>query len=328
MVLVLAGLAAVPGAARLDAVRTAQASQARRDRFTLAVLRADGILLPFASFDGDRWETPWPANVAGVELPINLDAVPERWWGRAVPARWRLWSPDREAPGAITPLAPMSLFIGTMRRIGLRTDLRETAMPVPPFEVPFPKLGLAVSGDAEVKPVSHVSSRSPAWHQMLSGIRRDVDAAEQRTVEGLRTYARWRHPLDAAARARIGPELEVWYTGGLAQPGRRVSYVEAVKKYPVRPEDRGCGLETFISGWIHHRDDEEQVRTELKAVVGYCDREKASYILPFGQMTVRNRTHWVLQLSGLDHEWYAVAELMPGRVRYVAEYHAGGYPAF
>jgi hypothetical protein len=324
--LLLTGLV-VAGTAGLDAVPGTRGSQAHRDRFTLAVLRADGILLPFASVDGDRWETPWPANVAAVDLPINLDSVPERWWGRAVPTHWRLWPRDGQAPREIKPVAPMSLFIGTMRRIGLRTDLRDAAMPVPPFEVPFPKLGLVIGGDAEVKPIVHVSSQAPARGQLLADIRRDLEAAEQRTLDGLRTYAGWRHPLEAV-RAQIAVELEAWYTTALTEPGRRVSYIEAVKKYPLRGEDRGCGLETFISGWIHHRDDQKQVRTALKAVVGYCDREKASYILPFGQMTVRNRTHWVFQMSGQDHEWYEVAELMPGRVRFVAEYHAGGHPAF
>ena len=87
--LVLAALAVVRGAGGLDAVPGVSGAQARRERITLGVLRADGILLPFASLDGDRWETQWPANADGLELPINLDAVPQRWWGRAVPTHWR-----------------------------------------------------------------------------------------------------------------------------------------------------------------------------------------------------------------------------------------------
>jgi hypothetical protein len=152
-----------------------------------------------------------------------------------------------------------------------------------------------------------------------------MTAAEEQTVNGLRANAFWRHPFDKAARARIEPELEAWYTSPLVNADARISYIEAVKKYPPQPWDEGCGLETFITGWIHHTKSAEKPRTGFKAIVTYCDRDKASYMLPFGQLVVRNRTHWVFQMSGQDHEWYAVTELSSNRIRYVVEYHGGGF---
>jgi hypothetical protein len=107
-----------------------------------------------------------------------------------------------------------------------------------------------------------------------------------------------------------------------------VSYVEVVKKYPARPADDGCGLETFITGWVFPpAKSGGEPKTRLRAAVMYCDRDRASYMLPFGTMTLQGRTHWVYQLSGQDHEWYEVAELRPDRVRYVVEFQGGGGPA-
>ena len=60
-----------------------------------------------------------------------------------------------------------------------------------------------------------------------------------------------------------------------------------------------------------------------KAVITYCDRRSVSYMLPFGQLRLAGRTHWVVQMSGRDHEWYAVIEGRPDEVKYVAEYQAG-----
>jgi hypothetical protein len=77
---------------------------------------------------------------------------------------------------------------------------------------------------------------------------------------------------------------------------------------------------------VHHKEGDERLKPQLKVVVTYCDRENVSYMLPFGQIRLRDRTHWVFQMSGQDHEWYAVAELTPGRTRVRAEYYAGELP--
>src|SRR5687768_7830268 len=65
------------------------AGQSRDQRINLAVLRADGILLPFASFDGN-WKSSWPDSLRDIELPAGVAAVPRDWWGGAEPSHWRV----------------------------------------------------------------------------------------------------------------------------------------------------------------------------------------------------------------------------------------------
>jgi hypothetical protein len=89
----------------------------------------------------------------------------------------------------------------------------------------------------------------------------------------------------------------------------------------------GCGLETFISGWMHINKRQPKPKTELTARVTYCDRKGVSYMLPLGLLKLRNRTHWVFQTSSWEREWYSVVEATPGRLRFVAEYYAGGRPS-
>ena len=112
-------------------------------------------------------------------------------------------------------------------------------------------------------------------------------------------------------------------TSALEQPGYTVSYIEAVKKYPPQPEDEGCGLETFVRGWVHQNTRTTVKTTELTAKVTYCDRDGVTYMLPFARFVVQGRTHWIVQLSGWDTEWLAIARFEPQRVRYVVEYLAG-----
>ena len=297
----------------------------------LAVVRNDGILLPFAAFNGRKWSAPWPAlqpfGSSTIEIPVNLASVPRDWWGGEEPRGWQLWprNADKSAPLTLSSLVMMQ--IGRTRQVGFRTDQPPILPPVPPFELPFPKVGVAVAGDATVMPISTVSTLSSAWKTFSETLRQDINAAEERAISRIRSGAGWNHPFKKDVRTKVAPELEAWYVTAPASGEERMSYVEIVKKYPLLPEDEGCGLETFVSGWVFH-DAQQQLtsKSRLGASVTYCDRRGVSYMLPFGQIRVNDRVHWIVQMSGRDHEWYAVIEGTPGRVRYVAEFQAGSAP--
>jgi hypothetical protein len=299
-------------------------------RVVLGVMRSDGILIPFASFDGDDWSAPWPPAIAGqgghIEIPVNLASIPKDWWDGEQPSEWRLWPRDSKTGTAFALVRPVTLMVGAVRRLGVQTDYPAPPPMVPPFELPYPKEGLAVGGGANVLPIVRVSVEASATQTFVERLREDLDEAEERAIRLLRSNAQWTHPLKRGVRSKVVPRLEAWYTTPLTEPGATASYIEAVKKYPPQPEDDGCGLETFVSGWVHERERDDRPKTDVKATVTYCDRETASYMLPFGQLQLRNRIHWVFQMSGQDHEWYSVVELTPGRARYQVEYFAGGVP--
>jgi hypothetical protein len=307
-------------------------AQRRSDHLVLAVVRNDGILLPFAEFHGRKWSAPWPSlqrpfGPATIEVPVNLASVPRDWWGGEEPGEWRLWPRNAETPRPLSLSSPVMLQIGRIRQIGFRTDQPPVLPPVPPFELPFPKVGVAVAGDAVVEPIASVSALSAAWKAFAEVLGRDIIAAEERAIGAIKAGAGWSHPFKRDARAAVVPELEAWYVTSLPGVEERMSYVEAVKKYPVQPEDDGCGLETFVSGWVFHDGAQRQTsKARLTAVVTYCDRRGVSYMLPFGQLRVNDRAHWIVQMSGRDHEWYAVIEGTPGKAKYVAEFQAGSAP--
>src|SRR5262245_62012307 len=77
------------------------------DRLVLAVVRNDGILLPFAALNGRKWSAPWPSlqrrsGPNSIELPVNLASVPLDWWGGERPADWRLWPRNSESSRSLT----------------------------------------------------------------------------------------------------------------------------------------------------------------------------------------------------------------------------------
>ena len=66
-------------AALLSLLAVVAAAAAEPSGFTVGVLRRDGVVIPFAMYDGNRWSPNWPPAARDPEIPINLRSVPARW---------------------------------------------------------------------------------------------------------------------------------------------------------------------------------------------------------------------------------------------------------
>jgi hypothetical protein len=297
--------------------------QERDGRGALAVVRRDGIMFPFASFNRNSWRITWPIDVRTETLPVTVKAVPERWWGTESPEHWRVKLTTGEER-AIEPRSLVLFPIFCSKRLGLRTTY-QSSQPAPPgLPNPFPKDGLAITGDVAIDAIESVDPASSEWAALTSVFITEFDNVEEATLRGVRTATRWEHPIPRRERNKMPLRIESWYRSPAGEPGWTVSYVEAVRQYPPGPEDKGCGLETLVSGWVHHQDGMLKPGSSLRGKITYCDRVGASYMLPLGRIRPSDRWYWVFQLSGYDDEWYEVAEVGKQKVRHVIEVRAGG----
>ena len=46
--------------------------------FGLAVLRRDGVMVPFGSYTGRNWTSDWPGGDENLTLPITLNDIPRK----------------------------------------------------------------------------------------------------------------------------------------------------------------------------------------------------------------------------------------------------------
>jgi hypothetical protein len=319
--LALLALVIAGGVAR--AQPSPQPPESRPERGMLAVLRRDGILLPFAAFKGNGWSQPWPYPTFPLEVPVTVAAVPDGWWGGVPYLEWSAVLPSGSAV-SLQLKAPTVIPVCEDRRIGIRTDYKSTEPLAGMLVQPYPKDALAVTPGVRVDPIEIVTASSPERAAFALALAGKIAEAEEDTIRGLRGRARFRHPIDAAVRRSTVAQLEAWYRAPMDAHGWTLSWIEAAKRYPPGPDDEGCGLETVISGWVQQNVMEKTPRAELTARVTYCDREGATYMLPFGLVRTRGRLHWVYQLSGAGQEWYQVTQVSPGRLRPVVEYFGGG----
>jgi hypothetical protein len=287
--------------------------------FTLGVLRTDGVVLPFATYDGRKWSSSWPWDIKAQELPINLDSIPGKWWGRAArPQALSLWS-GGERLGEVTLERPAIVPVLCDTRIGIRTSTRADVVLPSPFE-PVPKQGLAISGTQQIGDIARISRLSDDWKRTGEDLAAAVDEAE--TVAA-RRFTDWRHPIGRADRRKAPVVLEALYRLPMDEPGwGSASYVEAVKEYPPGPQDEECGLVTSVSGWIRY-PPKGAPKYDVAARITYCDRRGVTYMLPLGSLTIAGRIYWVFQTSGWTGEWYSVARASSKGVDYMVDYFAG-----
>jgi hypothetical protein len=281
--------------------------------FTVGVLRRDGIVVPFATYDGRRWSAHWPRPAIELTVPIDLRSVPASWWGPTRPlASWEVWGPNGQ-PQSIHVSQPDWIDVHCVRQIGLRTDYRAGQFPPPPAEQPYPKDGLAISPPQAIERVESVPAGAQEAAGMMAVLHDAFNGAERKTA------GKFEHPINANVRERAMPTVEALYAHG-ADP--RVYYVESHREY-MGPETRECTLVAFGTGWLVR---ENGMFRSLSMVVDVlnCDRRGASYMMPLGVARLGTRVFWLAQFSGWDHERYVVIEPKARTVDAVVSVWGGG----
>ena len=305
--LLAAALIAAPRAADTD------------PRFALGVLRRDGVLLPFASYDGS-WSVEWPYSA--VEIPIALADVPKKWWGAPGPdSRWTAWlSDESQRPLKLQTLALLPVFCD--KRLGIRTDYVGAMFDL--RDPTVPKDGLAIAGDAALLPVTNVSVNALEVQALVQTIT-DRFNDEERLAS--RRFTRWTHPYKDAQRKAFPIQIESFYRAHekTSRGEWDTTFVEAVREFPPGEKDERCGLITYASGWVRQQAGKEP-DVDLGARVTYCDREGVSFIQPFGRLRLKDDIFWVYQLSSWRDEAYVVTRVRPKESRPVVAVAGGSCP--
>lgn len=265
--------------------------------FGVGVLRRDGIIVPFAAFDGKHWIDNWPLPALEPQVPISVRDVPKGWWGPTAPLEsWQAWIAGE--PKSLRVVQPDWVEAACTRQVGLRTDYKPAQPPPTDSEQPYPKDGLAVSPPQPVEPVAVVRLESAEARALIPMVLK-VFNTEERKIED-----RYGHPVSRRAREGREPDIEAIYGFG-EHP--RIYYVEATRTYRMLGHADCAGL---AFGTIWFAGEGTQVR-ELDSAVDLmrCDRVGASYMLPLGVMQVGGKQYWLAQFAGFDHERYVVVEI-------------------
>lgn len=292
------------------------------DAFTVGVLRRDGIVSPFAAFDGRHWTAPWPSDLSSVELPIGIAGIPPKWWGKSGAVTEMTAWVDGANRGRIHLDRTTVIPLMCQSRLAVASDYRSQLPPPSSLLPPYPKDGLAVTGTQPVARIEILSAESPEWSSTQTFLAAEFDKSEH---DAIGQFTDWKDPIPRAVRRKTPVELEALYRAAMDEAGWTSYYIEAVKRYPPGPEDEGCGLVTSASGWMAVGPDGKR-NAHLDSHVTYCDRRAVTYMLPLGLLTVQGRSYWAFQLSGYGREGYVVVRPTPKRIEAYVRYPAGSCP--
>jgi hypothetical protein len=218
------------------------ADEEAKEGFTLAVVRRDSILIPFATYDGKKWKNAWPPPESRVTAPIMLSDVPKRWWSGLGPvAKWTFWPLDA-ADGAsrtLETLAPTWYPAHCQQGLGLRTTYSTREVMPPPHVQPYPKAGLAVSGGTSAPAIAPIEivdiASSPLVTPLARTLVAEVAEEEKRIIANyMRAGEGWKHPYTEDERKETPFRIEALYKVARGLGDRDVFYFEGLKHYAVR----------------------------------------------------------------------------------------------
>jgi hypothetical protein len=297
--------AAIAALSILQLLSVATTFGAGEPSFNLAVLRRDGVLVPFAAHHKGRWTASWPTPGRSFVIPVALDDVPAEWWGKAPRAStWTLY-PQEGAAKSVRATAPTRYPAQCVAGFGFKTDYKSPADLPPPFERPYPKVGLAASGPVTIGRVEILDEKAPEWSDFQRRVGTTFAEAERRAIA---SYPDWRHPASPEERMKTPVTIERLYRAPFKEVGE-VYYVELSRTVDDPRQSDRCGVVTFASGWIRPWRPEKKM-FDLSAVITYCDRADASYVFPLGVVRMASRPPvWVLQVAGWDFERYVAIEI-------------------
>jgi hypothetical protein len=309
--------AAFVAAGIATAVLNTGAASPPPDRFTLGVLRRDGLVTPFATFDGKRWRGDWPAPRRGLNVPVTMSAVPSKWWGPLGPREtWQAWIGPPE-PVVLHTRRPEVYDAQCLPQIGLRTDYRSSE-PFPGRDArPYPKDGLAVSPPYPIDRIDimPIGAITPPLVDAFN-------SAESIAVLGARNVSI--RKLLRKQREAVPITIDAVYAAG--DLSARVYYFEIVRQYDSPdPQRRGqCDGLSYGAGWFARDANGPIRRLSFEVVVTSCDRDGLLYMLPLGAVRAGGRFFWIAQWSGWNFEQYNIVEIKPTFTEDVVKVSGGG----
>lgn len=275
-------------------------------RFTLGVMRRDGILVPIASYDEGHWYRRWPLPAAEREVPIGMNDLPTDWWGvEGRTAKWTLWTLDGMSR-PVEALGPLAFGAHCLMNVGLRTNYR-SMLPAPPLDQQhYPKDGIATTGSLPIERVTVETAQGPYWDEFERLVTPQV-----RRLEAPQMF---RIPIAALqGRPPTSVKLEVlcWTTGRI--PNSVIAYFEASRKYPPPDETiaNPCGVVTFAQGWVHRLASGAGVLdSTTRAQVTDCSMWDVEFRTPLGVLRVGGGDPiWIMEVSRWGGERYELVQV-------------------
>lgn len=287
--------------------------------FLVAVLRADGVLVPFAQYGNGGFYNPWPKpqpcrGCTDEIYPHSLGELPQPWFvqGGSMPKRWYFRSPN----GALTVLKTLKIAEvenHSQKNWAVRTDFPHERVELPHHR----NIGIAITANIRIESMSESKLE---LERLTSFIKDAFDAEETMKIERLASYdpsgtaSLFRFGLSESAAVRKRTEVTTkFYRSESPINGEYLYYFQATKKYAI-PRFASSGHVSLFRGWASVAARQEgQLGVILSEIVFTdTDMKGPTTSLPLGILKVTGRTFIFVEEHGWEDESYVILELNGG----------------
>jgi len=311
----------VLGVLAIGAGATALARQAvpprPADRVLVALVRSEGVLVPFVEYADGRW------NNAGAAAGTSQAAVPAVWFvrGGAAPREWSvvLANGARRAAQANSATLVQS---HCSPQWGLLSDIGDQPLPLNTLRR---QVGAAISGPATLDGFETLDRAAPDVARLSAAVLRTFDRDEDAAL------ARW----TASGKGKLQPvierhsipfAIEAAYRSRITVSGQRLAYLRVSRTHresasPSSP----CTHVSVLDAWIFEDDQgRPTIATTSRFVLTDCARRDVRTSVPFGIVRIDGRAF----IASVDYygesEDYRISAVGGETVRGIVSTFGGG----
>jgi hypothetical protein len=298
-------------------VMQSSVGQSKPDPFAVGLMRSDGVLIPFAQYDGHKWLNPWPsARDASKDEPSTIADLSKPWFvsdGKSSPA-WYIWWPK----GTLHVLKPSKIVqveSHCEKEWGLTTELPQDLKKTNRDGI----IGIAADKKREIDPVSEIDDKAEEWSKLSSFILSTFSRQEEIQAADLSAFL---PPPSQEERKAVSPTLSHLFRGDALITDQSLYYFEALKQYqkPIPGNDQSCN-DLFFRGWIL-RDTTGSLKP-VTTTIGWTDCEKTDNTIPLATLSLDHRIFVFALDLGYEGESYSIFELKNSEIELLLE-TAGG----
>lgn len=271
----------------------------------LAVVRTDGLLVPFAVHHKGEWWNAWPfgphGQLATTSLPDSVAEMPKDWLppGLVLPQEWKMWPVESGATRTVTVQGFARPESSSMAMIGLTTDFSKDRSEIERITVRDGDAGIALVGDATVGRVTSIVANSAEWQAVLSTVVERVRNAERiATINHINEVER-----SGNASTRVLPSTAetsasqfVFTLQQTSDSGRLWYRLSGIREY-FGDRSGPCSPRTEVTGILHQKVGEAPTVTSLSAFTSDGCRDPEGVEL-LGSLHWSDGVLWIARVDG------------------------------
>ncbi|MGH9749721.1 MAG: hypothetical protein ACRD5D_06870 [Candidatus Polarisedimenticolia bacterium] len=281
----------------------------------VAIVRDDGVILPFARYADGEWTTPWPSPAAGSMSAERGDPV-KRWLmaeGRLL-EEWRVHTGPKAGKTRIKGVTEVANHCVTSG--GLATDLpaarRSRGL--------HRNLGIAVSDGLDAQPLNEIKHHADETRALAGFLQKAFAESDRAALE-----ARPKTAAGNPAAADFGSfEVRTLRRSNEAVGRGHLYFVSAVRPHGPMTAADACPYESLFQGWFTRSGRGEPEWIDRKVEIGDCDGKATSLLTPLGLLEADGDDYVVVEEQGYESETYAIYTLGKEGVKRLHAVPGGG----